>query len=469
MSSKEIKLDPKNYRVHNDRNKRIIRKSLEDCGAGRSVLIDKDNILIAGNGVYEQAKELGIPIRIIETDGKELVVVKRNDLKSDDEKRKLLALADNHASDTSMFDFDMVLQDFSIDQLDLWEMSISDIKIDLGEIKPDQERVGSLKEKFIIPPFSVLDSKQGDWQSRKKAWLALGIKSEEGREENITYARSAQSPRIYEVKNMLREKKKAEPTWDEITDFCKKNGIPLMDGTSIFDPVLCELAYRWFNVEHGKILDPFAGGSVRGIVATKLDMDYYGLDLRKEQVEANWKNYEQISKLVTVNNTPTWLTGDSLNVKEALPELKADFIFSCPPYADLEKYSNDPRDLSTMEYSKFIEVYSQIIKNCCDMLKPDRFACFVVGEVRDKNGIYYNFVGDTVNAFIDACLQYYNEMILVNQIGSLAMRAGKQFNVSRKVGKQHQNMLVFYKGDPKNIRINFPELDLSHIELFEEN
>jgi DNA modification methylase len=242
-----------------------------------------------------------------------------------------------------------------------------------------------------------------------------------------------------------------------------------MDGTSIFDPVLCELAYRWFNVEQGKILDPFAGGSVRGIVATKLDMDYYGIDLRKEQVEANWKNYEQICKLVTVNNTPTWLTGDSLNVKEALPELKADFIFSCPPYADLEVYSTDPRDLSNMEYKNFVEVYREIIRKCCEMLKPDRFACFVVGEVRDKNGIYYNFVGDTINAFIDSGLQYYNEMILVNQIGSLAMRAGKQFNVSRKVGKQHQNMLVFYKGDPKNIRINFPELDLSHIKLFEEN
>lgn len=140
MNSKEINFDPNNYRVHNDRNKRIIRKSLEDCGAGRSVLVDKDNILIAGNGVYEQAKELGIPIRIIETDGKELVVVKRNDLKSDDEKRKLLALADNHSSDTSMFDFDLVLHDFSIEQLDLWEFSFDDITLDvIKEEIPDED------------------------------------------------------------------------------------------------------------------------------------------------------------------------------------------------------------------------------------------------------------------------------------------------------------------------------------------
>ncbi len=113
----DIKFDSKNYRIHTDKNKRIIRKSLEDCGAGRSVLVDKDNFLIAGNGVYEQAQELGIPVRVIETDGKELVVVKRTDLSSDDEKRKLLALADNQASDTSMFDMELVVEDFDFDVL----------------------------------------------------------------------------------------------------------------------------------------------------------------------------------------------------------------------------------------------------------------------------------------------------------------------------------------------------------------
>lgn len=464
-----IKFDPKNYRIHGEKNKRIIKKSLEDCGAGRSVLVDKDNILIAGNGVYEQAQALGLNVRVVESDGTDLIVVKRTDISSEDQKRKLLALADNHASDTSVFDFDMVLNDFKAEDLDLWEFSLGDLKIDLSEIKADESRVGSLKDKFIIPPFSVLDTKQGQWQDRKKAWLSLGIKSEAGRDEQITYARSAQSPKIYEVKNLLREKKKGtEPTWDEIIDFCHTNNIPLMDGTSIFDPVLCELAYRWFNIPGGKILDPFAGGSVRGIVATKLDMDYYGVDLRREQVDANWKNYEELCSAVTVNNTPTWITGDSTKIDTFIPGLKTDMVFSCPPYADLEVYSEDPKDLSNMEYNDFIEAYCTIIKKSCDMLIPDRFAVFVVGEVRDKNGIYRNFVGHTIHAFLDAGLQYYNEMILVNQIGSLAMRAGKQFNAGRKIGKQHQNVLVFYKGDPKNIRNNFPELDLSQLDIFEE-
>ncbi|MGB3312861.1 MAG: DNA methyltransferase, partial [Albidovulum sp.] len=58
-------------------------------------------------------------------------------------------------------------------------------------------------------------------------------------------------------------------------------------GTSIFDPVLCEIAYRWFCPQGGTVLDPFAGGSVRGIVASQLGRAYVGIELRAEQVAAN--------------------------------------------------------------------------------------------------------------------------------------------------------------------------------------
>ena len=124
-------------------------------------------------------------------------------------------------------------------------------------------------------------------------------------------------------------------------------------------------------------------------------------------------------------------------------------VFSCPPYADLEVYSDDPKDLSTMKYSDFKAVYFEIIKKACDRLKPDSFACFVVGEVRDKKGNYIDFVGDTVQAFRDAGLEYYNEAILITCVGSLPIRAGKQFSSGRKLGKTHQNILVFVKGSGK--------------------
>lgn len=120
----KIKFDKKNYRKHNDRNKELIKKSLSECGAGRSILIDKENEIIAGNGIYEQAKKLNIPVKIIETDGSELVVVKRTDLQSDDEKRKQLAIMDNSTSDTSEFDIDLLQEEFETNDLNDWGINI---------------------------------------------------------------------------------------------------------------------------------------------------------------------------------------------------------------------------------------------------------------------------------------------------------------------------------------------------------
>lgn len=117
MATAEIKFDERNYRKHSDKNKKIIKKSLKELGAGRSILLDKENSLIAGNGVYEQAQALGIPVRVIETDGSELIAVKRTDLATADDKRRKLALADNAASDLSEFDVPALQADWSKDAL----------------------------------------------------------------------------------------------------------------------------------------------------------------------------------------------------------------------------------------------------------------------------------------------------------------------------------------------------------------
>lgn len=117
MTDEEIKLDENNYRIHDDRNKQLINKSLKEYGAGRAILTDKDGVIIAGNGTFEQAKELGIPVKVIETDGTELIAVKRTDLATEDEKRKGLAIMDNSTTDSSKFDTALLQNDFSIPQL----------------------------------------------------------------------------------------------------------------------------------------------------------------------------------------------------------------------------------------------------------------------------------------------------------------------------------------------------------------
>ena len=234
-------------------------------------------------------------------------------------------------------------------------------------------------------------------------------------------------------------------------------------GTSIFDPVLCEIAYRWFCPPGGAVLDPFAGGSVRGIVASKLGRAYTGVDLRAEQIDANRAQAEQISG----EPVPKWVCGDSREVMPALAQNgiapQFDFIFSCPPYADLEVYSDDPRDLSTLEYDEFRAAYVAIVVGACALLKPDRFACFVVGDVRDVKGFYRNFPGHTVEAFEAAGLRLYNEAILVTAVGSLPIRAGKQFAASRKLGKTHQQVYVFCKGDPRKATEAVGEVEFGEI------
>jgi hypothetical protein len=214
-------------------------------------------------------------------------------------------------------------------------------------------------------------------------------------------------------------------------------------GTSIFDPVLCELAYRWFCPPDGKIIDPFAGGSVRGVVAAMLGRNYVGVDLSGDQVAAN---EQQGRSICPPERQPHWIVGDSQNVLE-LAGGEYDFVFSCPPYHDLERYSDDPRDLSVMDWDAFVASYRWIIEQCCSMLRDDRFACFVVGDIRGPDGCYRGLVLETIRAFADCGLKLYNEGVLVTAIGSLSIRIGKQFGDYRKLGKTHQNMLVFLKGD----------------------
>jgi hypothetical protein len=272
-----------------------------------------------------------------------------------------------------------------------------------------------LAQRFGVPPFSVLDARGGDWQERKRAWAEMGIRGEVGRDA-----------KTYNIHDWADE---------------KAGGALDGGGTSIFDPHLCELAYRWFCPTAGQVVDPFAGGSVRGIVAGAVGLKYWGCDIRQEQVDANNAQADAIPVAVR----PDWVCGDSLDELTNAP--RADLVFTCPPYGDLERYSEDPRDLSTMEYHTFVANYRRIILRSLLALKDNRFAVVVVGDFRDPKGFYRNFVGDTVAAFEACGAKLYNEAILVTPVGTAAMRATKQFDASRKLCKTHQNVLVFCKGD----------------------
>jgi hypothetical protein len=356
-----------------------------------------------------------------------------------------------------------------------------------NELKADVS--GKLREKFEFPPFTVLNAQKGEWQDRKRAWLSLGIDSEVGRGENLL----KMSDTLLEPDPVKRAAMQAARglTWGtaDMDEMRRREGTKGADaktfgsggpgelsagfkaksfntqewvakkveegeidggmagnqtGTSIFDPVLTELCYRWFCPPGGLILDPFAGGSVRGLVAGLLGFRYHGIDLRPEQIAANEVQRRDIAPDADI----VWRVGDSNVLLNDAPE--ADFVFSCPPYGDLEQYSDDPNDLSAVTWEQFVGIYRAIIRKSVERLKPNRFACFVVGEYRDKEtGLYRGFVPLTCAAFMAAGAGLYNEAILITAVGSLPIRVTKQFETSRKLGKTHQNIIICCKGDPK--------------------
>lgn len=281
----------------------------------------------------------------------------------------------------------------------------------------------------------MLDTKQGYWQKRKKAWKEIGLQSEVGRGDSL----------LGEGLNKLAKKKSENLT-----------------GTSVFCPVLCEVIYNWFGIKDGIVYDPFAGGSVRGVVAEMLGQKYIGIDLSQKQVDANQINADKLGVC------PVWYCDDSRNADAYIPDGSADLVFSCPPYHNLEKYSDHPLDLSNMNYTDFMEAYTDIISISCSKLKENRFAVFVVGDIRDSKGAYRDFISDTKRIFQENGLCLYNELILLEQYGTAPMRASFAFKAKRKTIKVHQNVLVFYKGDINAIgnlyKNEFKKADLSKYE-----
>jgi len=389
-----------------------LRDSIERFGLVDPIIVnkhkDRKNIVVGGHQRIRIAQDLGfkkIPCVEVELD-------------ADREKELNIRLNKN----VGEWDYDALANNFDVGELTEWGFTDDELQFYETEESGYEERK-TLAEKFIVPPFSVLDARQGYWQDRKRDWLSLGIDSGEGRGENLL-------------------------DYSEV--------VKINSGTSIFDPVLCELAYKWFMPEGGKILDPFAGGSVRGIVAEYIGYNYTGIELRAEQIESNRIQAKELGL------QPEWIEGDSANIPILVND-NYDFIFSCPPYYDLEVYSDLKGELSNENtYTEFINSYKDIINKSTSVLKENRFACFVVGDIRDKKGIYRNFVSDTISAFVESGANLYNEIILVSPIGSLPIRVSRQFQGYRKVGKTHQNILVFYKGDPKKIKGDFPVLDLNY-------
>ncbi|MFE0189305.1 class I SAM-dependent methyltransferase [Streptomyces sp. NPDC058989] len=274
-----------------------------------------------------------------------------------------------------------------------------------------------------VHPFSVLRSDLGPWIQRRRAWNDLGLNSQTGREHVNTFSRDDHA-----FTRMLS----------------RTNG-----GLSTFDPVLAEASYEWYCPEGGTILDPFAGGSVRGLVAGNGGYPYTGVDLSPEQIEANEQQANAWRERDLLAAHPSWVVGDAADVLPTLPDGGYDYVFTCPPYFNLERYSDHPADLSAMAWEDFARAYREIIAESVRCLALNRFSTWVVGEVRNSAGHVRGLIPLTIAAHEQAGAHLYNDAILLNRIGTAAMRLPQQWRASRKAGRIHQYVLTFVKGDPR--------------------
>ena len=270
-----------------------------------------------------------------------------------------------------------------------------------------------LAAEFVVPPFSVLDSRAGRWQQRKRLWLARGIGSgaydDPQTRDGLTFGAA---------------------------DGLGFPGRALKSSSSEFDPVLAEVLIHWFSSPGDVIHDPYAGGPVRGAVADAMGRRYVGCDLRVEQVEHN----------VAAFSGPRWVCGDAADFPLRAYG-RADLLLTCPPYGPLERYSDNPRDLSTMSRSDFRAALFLGLGEPASRMRAGGFAAVVASDVRDRHGTFWGLPGMVRDTLEGAGLREYSRIVFLNRAGSAPIRAGAQMRASRKPVTCHQEVIVYLKGE----------------------
>lgn len=425
----------RNPKKHPVKQIEMIKKSFELFGWTNPILVAENNMVVAGHARLTAANELGLVS----------VPIIRLDMSYD--KAVAYVIADNRLADIAEEDGEelaALLQEIqNAGDIDLEAIGYTDDEIDELLAGSDSfsgsvmEAKTSLLDRFLVPPFSILDTRQGYWQDRKRQWNILIGDTGETREDVLGFESIAGKGTKYSG----HEKTKT---------------------VSILDAVLAELVNLWFNVPGGKNLDCFAGDTVFGFVSGYTGHEFTGIELRPEQAAYNQERADMFSLPCK------YINDDGQNVLKHVQKKSVDLLFSCPPYYDLEVYSSLPNDASNQEtYEQFLEIITKAFTDSFACLKENRFAVVVCSDIRDKNGVYRRFPDDIKSRFVAAGACLYNELIIVNPAGTAPIRASNAMK-NRKVVKVHQNVLIFYNGNPNNIRDHFPELDFKYVYNLEE-
>jgi len=382
-------------------------------------ILDGTQRLLALKSLQQKGYHIpDLPVAYIEADNEE------------DARKKLLSITSTYG-------------DFNLEELQGWLVKVDediadslrffDKELNFEMAEQNAPEAQKLSERFIVPPFSIFDTKLGYWQDRKRIWKSIIMDNGESRKETLCSSEYDNSKYHGNV----------------VTHF--------VANVSLLDPVLSEIICYWFTLPNSNIFDCFAGDTVFGYVAASTGHSFTGIELRQEQVDYN--------NARTTGMKAKYICDDAINVFQHFEPGSQDLLFSCPPYYNLEKYSDLDEDASNQEtYPEFLEILDKAFTDSIKCLKPDSFAVIVVGDVRNtKTGEYYCFPDDIKQIFKKNGMMLYNEIILLESLGSAMLRSSR-FMDHRKVVKIHQNVLVFYNGNQKNIKGKFPRVEVAEIE-----
>jgi DNA modification methylase len=219
-----------------------------------------------------------------------------------------------------------------------------------------------------------------------------------------------------------------------------ENGISKM---SEFHAGVAENIIKYWSLEGGKIIDPFAGRVTRGVVATSLNRDYYGYEISPNTYDRSIKHYNSLVNFKKLKKSPTLYLGDGTKLENTKNNF-GDLVFTCPPYFDIEKYESVDGQLSdASDYKEFMAFIDTTAKNCFRVLKDGGFCVWVVADFR-KNCELIPFHSDTMNSFIKAGFLNH-DLVVMENISPFASMQLEKVASKRYTSKIHEFILVFRK------------------------
>lgn len=214
---------------------------------------------------------------------------------------------------------------------------------------------------------------------------------------------------------------------------------------SVFAAPLVEwILLRYGGEPGGRILDAFAGGPPRGLVTSIMGYQYIGFEIRQEQIDENEHTLGQLGL-----SNYTYCLGDGRYLAGDIGTF--DAALTCPPYYNLETYSDLENDLSNLAtYGEFnFGMYSCAVAHA-KVMKAGAFVCIVIGNFRDKKGELVDFRADTVENFRAAGFLFWQEIILSRNFGSAAQRSTNAWR-GKKLVPIHEFLLIFRQPEDKKV------------------